>query len=146
MGCGASSARSNAPQNRDLDETVFCGDPGSAVHRADGVERASTRKRRAVLHPGQEFRIYESAGLDAKRAQASGCSARTSCAPAWRGFSAEASSRKCASTNRRIAEDRFPCCRAPSMAATISDRVIPREPAISFNAFQKASSRLTLVL
>src|ERR1700738_5040412 len=45
-----------------------------------------------------------------------------------------------------MAEERFPCRRPPSMLATRSDSVMLRPEAISFRPFQKASSRLTLVL
>src|SRR5712691_11604998 len=45
-----------------------------------------------------------------------------------------------------MADDRLPCCRAESIAATRSDKVMARPPAISFNPLQNASSRLTLVL
>src|SRR5262245_40160614 len=45
-----------------------------------------------------------------------------------------------------MADDRLPCCRSESMAATSSDKVMFRPRAISFNPFQNASSRLTLVL
>jgi hypothetical protein len=45
----------------------------------------------------------------------------------------------------RSAEERLRCCRRESIAATRSDNVIPWCPAISFNLFQNASSRLTLV-
>src|SRR6266436_212882 len=49
-------------------------------------------------------------------------------------------------TKRRMADDRLPYCRSVLMPATNSDKVILRELAISLNAFQNASSRLTLVL
>src|SRR5512145_1393861 len=45
-----------------------------------------------------------------------------------------------------MADDRLPCCRSESIAATRSDKVISRSPAISLRPFQNASSRLTLVL
>src|SRR5215471_10959208 len=45
-----------------------------------------------------------------------------------------------------MADDRFPCWRSESIAATRSDKVISRSPAISLSPFQNASSRLTLVL
>src|SRR5581483_1536358 len=45
-----------------------------------------------------------------------------------------------------MADDRLPWRRSESMAATRSDKVMSRLPAISFNPFQNASSRLTLVL
>src|ERR1700693_1300738 len=48
--------------------------------------------------------------------------------------------------NRRRADDRLPWTRAESMVATISDKVRARPAAISFSPYQKASSRLTLVL
>src|SRR5216683_4454192 len=48
--------------------------------------------------------------------------------------------------NRRRADDRLPWTRAESMVATISDKVRSRPIAISLSPFQKASSRLTLVL
>src|ERR1700739_1982158 len=50
------------------------------------------------------------------------------------------------STNRRIAEDRFPCWRLFSISLTKSESTVPRWAAISFMLVQKASSRLTLVL
>ena len=34
---------------------------------------------------------------------------------------------------RRIADDRLPCCRSESIAATRSDTEMSRRPAISFN-------------
>src|SRR3977135_2718423 len=45
-----------------------------------------------------------------------------------------------------MADDRLPYCRSESTLATRSDKVMSRSPAISFSFFQKASSRLTLVL
>src|SRR5262245_16386341 len=45
-----------------------------------------------------------------------------------------------------MADDKFPCRRSESMVATSSDSVMSRPPAISFSPFQKASSKLTLVL
>src|ERR1700733_446222 len=45
-----------------------------------------------------------------------------------------------------MADDRLPCGRPESMVATRSDNVMARLTAISFSPFQKASSRLTLVL
>src|SRR5256885_17213509 len=45
-----------------------------------------------------------------------------------------------------MADDRLPCCRWVSIAATKSDNVMWRSPPISFRLFQNASSRLTLVL
>src|SRR6476659_3463369 len=45
-----------------------------------------------------------------------------------------------------MADDRLPCCRSESIAATRSDNVMSRPLAISFRPFQNASSRLTLVL
>src|SRR6266481_2348391 len=45
-----------------------------------------------------------------------------------------------------MAEDKLPCCRSESIAATRSDKVMSRPPAISLSPFQNASSRLTLVL
>src|SRR5215470_7719684 len=45
-----------------------------------------------------------------------------------------------------MADDRLPCCRWESIAATKSDNVVWRSPPISFRLFQNASSRLTLVL
>src|SRR5215831_6574521 len=45
-----------------------------------------------------------------------------------------------------MADDRLPCCRWESIAATKSDNVMWRSPPISFRLFQNASSRLTLVL
>src|SRR5579862_187481 len=45
-----------------------------------------------------------------------------------------------------MADDRLPCGRPESMVATRSDNVSCRPVAMSFNPFQKASSRLTLVL
>src|SRR5436190_5235628 len=45
-----------------------------------------------------------------------------------------------------MADDRLPCCRSESIAATRSDNVMSRPPAISLSPFQNASSRLTLVL
>src|SRR5580692_9658860 len=45
-----------------------------------------------------------------------------------------------------MAEDRLPCRRSWSIAATMSDKVKSRLPAISFNPVQNASSKLTLVL
>src|ERR1700746_139415 len=45
-----------------------------------------------------------------------------------------------------MAEERFPCRRPPAMLATRSDSVMLRAEAISLRPFQKASSRLTLVL
>src|SRR4029453_3826731 len=45
-----------------------------------------------------------------------------------------------------MADDRLPCCRSESIAATSSDKVISRSLAISLSPFQNASSRLTLVL
>src|SRR5215471_6266817 len=49
-------------------------------------------------------------------------------------------------TNSRIAEDRLPCWRAPSICVTNFDTVASWARAISFRSLQKASSRLTLVL
>jgi hypothetical protein len=54
--------------------------------------------------------------------------------------------RKWARTNRRRADDKLPCPRPESMAATNSDNVRPRPIAISLSPLQNASSRLTLVL
>src|SRR6516164_10188189 len=45
-----------------------------------------------------------------------------------------------------MADDRFPWRRSESIAATMSDKVRWRPPAISFSPAQNASSRLTLVL
>src|SRR5580704_2316964 len=45
-----------------------------------------------------------------------------------------------------MAEDRLPCRRSWSIAATMSDKVKSRLAAISFNPVQNASSKLTLVL
>src|SRR5262249_29717978 len=45
-----------------------------------------------------------------------------------------------------MADDRLPCCRWESIAATKPDNVMWRSPPISFRLFQNASSRLTLVL
>ena len=45
-----------------------------------------------------------------------------------------------------MADDKLPCRRSELIAATSSDNVMSRRPAISFNPFQNASSRLTLVL
>src|SRR5579872_1925925 len=45
-----------------------------------------------------------------------------------------------------MAEDRLPCWRVLSISPTSSDSVTFRKPEISFMPFQKASSRLTLVL
>src|SRR5262245_36602985 len=45
-----------------------------------------------------------------------------------------------------MADDRLPCCRWESIAATKSDNVMWRSPPISFRLLQNASSRLTLVL
>src|SRR5262245_27522464 len=45
-----------------------------------------------------------------------------------------------------MADDRLPCCRSVSIAATRSDKVMSRAVAISLSPFQNASSRLTLVL
>src|SRR5262245_225467 len=45
-----------------------------------------------------------------------------------------------------MAEDRLPWRRSWSIAATRSDKVMPRPTAISLSPFQNASSRLTLVL
>src|SRR6266511_1376910 len=45
-----------------------------------------------------------------------------------------------------MADDKLPCCRSESIAATSSDKVMSRLPAISLSPFQNASSRLTLVL
>src|SRR5258707_940330 len=45
-----------------------------------------------------------------------------------------------------MADDRLPCCRWKSIAATKSDNVMWRSPPISFRLFQNPSSRLTLVL
>src|ERR1700728_1649569 len=45
-----------------------------------------------------------------------------------------------------MAEDRLPCWRSESIAATSSDKVIRRLTAISLSPLQNASSRLTLVL
>src|SRR5437764_10322315 len=45
-----------------------------------------------------------------------------------------------------MADDRLPCCRSESIAATKSDKVMSRPLAISLSPFQNASSRLTLVL
>src|SRR5580700_4830754 len=45
-----------------------------------------------------------------------------------------------------MAEDRLPCRRSWSIAATMSDKVRSRLAAISFNPVQNASSKLTLVL
>src|SRR5262245_2567152 len=45
-----------------------------------------------------------------------------------------------------MVDERFSCWRPASIAATNSDRVTFRALAISFSAFQNASSRLTLVL
>src|SRR5712692_4629259 len=45
-----------------------------------------------------------------------------------------------------MADERLPCCRSESIAATRSDKVMSRPAAISFSPFQNASSRLTLVL
>src|SRR6202008_258474 len=50
------------------------------------------------------------------------------------------------STNRRIAEDRFPCWRLFSISLTKAESTVPRWAAISFMLVQKGSSRLTLVL
>jgi hypothetical protein len=49
-------------------------------------------------------------------------------------------------TNRRIAEDRLPCWRASLISVTIFGSDMRRACAIFFRPFQKASSRLTLVL
>src|ERR1700753_4519122 len=45
-----------------------------------------------------------------------------------------------------MADDRLPCWRLLSISPTSSDSVMSRRPEISFMPFQKASSRLTLVL
>src|SRR3954454_4081351 len=45
-----------------------------------------------------------------------------------------------------MADERLPCWRLLSISPTSSDNVISRNPEISFMPFQKASSRLTLVL
>src|SRR6202030_2112362 len=45
-----------------------------------------------------------------------------------------------------MADDRLPCRRSWSIAATMSDNVRSRFAAISFSPVQNASSRLTLVL
>src|SRR5262245_2051991 len=45
-----------------------------------------------------------------------------------------------------MADDRLPCCRSESIAATRSDKVMSRPLAISLRPLQNASSRLTLVL
>src|SRR5580692_12922820 len=45
-----------------------------------------------------------------------------------------------------MADDRLPWRRSVSIDATRSDRVTPRLTAMSLSPFQKASSRLTLVL
>src|SRR6202035_3192775 len=45
-----------------------------------------------------------------------------------------------------MAEDRLPCRRSWSIAATMSDNVRSRFAAISFSPVQNASSKLTLVL
>src|SRR2546427_4714496 len=45
-----------------------------------------------------------------------------------------------------MADDKLPCCRSESIAATSSDKVMLRALAISLSPFQNASSRLTLVL
>src|SRR5262245_41133415 len=45
-----------------------------------------------------------------------------------------------------MADDKLPCCRSESIAATRSDNVMSRPLAISLSPFQNASSRLTLVL
>src|SRR6476660_792552 len=52
----------------------------------------------------------------------------------------------CSSTNSRIADERLPCWRAPSICVTNFDSVASWARAISFRSLQKASSRLTLVL
>ena len=49
-------------------------------------------------------------------------------------------------TNRRIAEDRLPCSRVPSIRVTNSAVVIFSVSAIFFSSVQKASSRVILVL
>ena len=54
--------------------------------------------------------------------------------------------RKCSSTKRRIAEDRLPRCRLPSISAINFETVHPSARAISFRWHQKGSSRLMLVL
>src|ERR1700716_2888332 len=46
----------------------------------------------------------------------------------------------------RMADDRLPFCLSLLIVAASSDDVIFRWPAISLNAFQNVSSRLTLVL
>src|SRR5215831_15224359 len=45
-----------------------------------------------------------------------------------------------------MADERLPCRRSWSIAATMSDKVKSRLAAISFNPVQNASSKLTLVL
>src|ERR1700730_2643725 len=45
-----------------------------------------------------------------------------------------------------MADDRFSCCRSESIVPTRCDNVTFRALAISFSAFQNASSRLMLVL
>src|ERR1700710_1709619 len=45
-----------------------------------------------------------------------------------------------------MADDKLPWRRSESIVETRSDKVTSRVPAISFKPFQKASSRLTLVL
>src|SRR6202020_1623040 len=45
-----------------------------------------------------------------------------------------------------MADDKLPCWRLLSISPTSSDSVMFRNPEISFMPFQKASSRLTLVL
>src|SRR6516164_1888206 len=45
-----------------------------------------------------------------------------------------------------MADDKLPCARPVSISATRSDKVLSWPTAISLSPFQKASSRLTLVL
>jgi hypothetical protein len=49
-------------------------------------------------------------------------------------------------TNSRIADDKLPCRRLPSISLTKSESVKPRSLQISFALLQNGSSRLTLVL
>jgi len=45
-----------------------------------------------------------------------------------------------------VADDKFACLRSASIDEMRSDKVILRAPAISLSPFQKASSKLMLVL
>src|SRR6266511_4088771 len=76
----------------------------------------------------------------------SGLIARLTFAPSGPACTSASWLRYKSSTKRRMADDRLPCRRSESIASTSSDNVMFRSRAISFNPFQNASSRLTLVL